>query len=158
MAILSPGNEKTSVFCQPNSNMSRLKTHRLGCLVIQVSTAASLINKKSLILVTCHIDWKCTINSEVLRWLLMLLKPHLHFWVFNSSRLDWDWEAGGGMWLLQCCSFQGMTIKFFNSLLKGSHFHCFTEYTHSNFFTYKYMVLHAFSIQSQTKAKVSPQY
>lgn len=57
---------------------------------------------------TCHIDWKCTINSQALSWLLMLFKPNLYFWVLSSPRLGWDCEDAllkleRDIWLLKDC-------------------------------------------------------
>lgn len=105
LAFLSPGNESCSVLCLCNLYWSFLealtqhfwlKEAQIRCFAIRDSKATPLIKaerpKKSLILVTCHIDWKCTINTPALSWLLKLFKANLCLWVFSSTRLNWEWE------------------------------------------------------------------
>lgn len=60
--------------------------------------------EKSLISVTRRIDWKCTINSPALSWLLMLFKPNLYVWVLGSStRSAWAQKDGLDGHVSVCC-------------------------------------------------------
>ena len=76
--------------------------------------------KKSLNLVTCHIDWKCAINTPALSWLLMRSKANLYFGVRSAAQgyaesermLSEDWEEN-----VKCRLTQGSTI---NSVLSDT--------------------------------------
>lgn len=77
-------------------------------------------------LVTCHIEWMCTINTPDLSWLLMLFKANIYLRVFSSTSVKWEWEDA--WWRLEgeCDSWNPATINcvIYDWIVMWSNFKC----------------------------------